>query len=756
MTDDALRAELEETRARLAAAEDAVARAEEAKSAFLANISHEIRTPMNAILGMARLALKTDLDDRQRDYVSKIDRAAGNLLDILNDILDFSRLEAGELAVERTDFDLSDVLDHVVQLTAVKAEAKGLQLVVDVEEGLPLALVGDPTRTGQILVNLVGNAVKFTERGQIEIAAGLRKDDGDDLLVRFEVTDTGIGMTDEQLAGLFTGFSQADGSHARRFGGTGLGLAISHRLASLLGGRVGAQSTPGAGSTFWVDLPFTRAARPVPKGAGEQLLRGMRVLVVDDSHVPREIHSRYLRSFGCEVVAAAGGAEAIALVRGGASFRLVVVDLLMDGMDGLETYRQLTQLAPGLLAIMLTGMGDSRTEQRARAAGIDAFMTKPVRAGELLNTIVDLVRPSAPRGLDARARAALAGARVLLVEDNEINQQVAQGLLEDVGIALAVAGDGAVAVRMVAEAHEDGTPFAAVLMDLQMPEMDGLEATRRIRADARNADLPILAMTANTMAADREACLAAGMNDHLAKPLDVERVYTALLGWIAPKQRPAAPPAAAARPAPPPAQDTALPQISGLDTAAGLRQVGGRPDRYAALLRAFASGHRGAVGAISDAVTGGEPMHAARIAHTLRGTSATIGAKELAGLAVPLEQALKDGAPGWEMHLAAVAGALRELVRGLDAWSGTPAPVSPAPAQPPPGGSVDPAVLDELDALVDSYDSRALEVVADLLRELGPGAPEPARALEHALLAFDFAEAAVILPRLRGALTRAA
>ena len=521
------------------AAQAELEKANEAKSAFLANMSHEIRTPMNAVLGLSHLALKTDPSPRLRDYLVKIRSSGQHLLGIINEILDFSKIEAGKLAVESIDFDLDKVLENVSNLIGEKASDKGLELIFDIEPSVvSTRLKGDPLRLGQILINFCNNAVKFTDKGEVIISAHVLDAIEDGLVIKFSVSDTGIGMTPEQIERLFQAFEQADTSTTRKYGGTGLGLAISKRLAELMGGDVGVTSDLGKGSTFWFTARLGKGVVAPRPNLLRSDLRGRRVLIIDDNSSARAVLSNMLRNMTFVADEAAAGEEGTEMVRQSAErgepYEIIFVDWQMPVLDGIETSKRILSL-PGLAVpphvVMVTAYGREDVLKQAEANGLENVLVKPVTSSTLFDTIVAILHAhqegpghnqSTPSFEISRTR----GTRVLLVEDNEINQEVAIGLLEDAAIQVDLAENGEIAVRMAQENNYD-----AVLMDMQMPVMDGIEATRAIRSHPHLQDLPIIAMTANAMAVDRDKCLNAGMNDHIGKPIDPDELFSVLLRW---------------------------------------------------------------------------------------------------------------------------------------------------------------------------------------------------------------------------------
>jgi CheY-like chemotaxis protein len=646
---------------------------------------------------MAHLALKTDLTPKQADYLKKVDISAKSLLGIINDILDFSKIEAGKLDMESVDFQLEDTLDNISTLVGIKTQEKGLELLFKTDRSVPTALVGDPLRLGQILINLSNNAVKFTDTGEIVVSSELVKKDGAQVTLKFSVRDTGIGMTDKQAAKLFQPFAQADSSTTRKYGGTGLGLTISKRLAEMMGGEIWVESNPGQGSTFSFTANFglgKEKAKKRFKPASE--LKGMKVLVVDDNATSRSILQEMLESFSFEVSLAASGEEGITELEADDKdkpFELVIMDWQMPGMDGIEASRRIknhTGLSKIPAIVLVTAYGREEVMQQAEGVGLEGFLLKPVNASMLFDAIMqafgdevpEISRVAQRQEQEAEALKHIRGAQLLLVEDNEINQQVAKEILEGAGLKVTLANNGQEAVNAVKENKYD-----AVLMDIQMPVMDGYEATRRIRKweggieksevgmrklenggqrtedrsqkkkgqqpavhrEPNTVSLPIIAMTAHAMAGDEDKSLEAGMNGHVTKPIDPDQLFSTLQKWIKPSekrvqvQQPEVPVER-------PESDKAVPEeeelpvyLPGFDLSDGLKRLQGNKRLYRKLLLSFSTDYCGAADDIRIALDAKDFERSHSLVHNIKGLAGNLAATDLQAAAVNLEKLVKGG-----------------------------------------------------------------------------------------------------------------
>ena len=731
----------------LVRATEAAEKASQAKGQFLANMSHEIRTPMNAVLGMLKLLHNTSLSARQQDYVGKAEGAARSLLGLLNDILDFSKVEAGKMALDPHPMRIDELLRELSVILAASVGRKNVEVLFDIDPAMPRCVIGDAMRLQQVLINLAGNAIKFTEAGEVVLSLKVLHRDEHSVGLSFSVRDTGIGIAPEHQQRIFDGFTQAEASTTRRFGGTGLGLAISQRLVELMGGELALQSAVGRGScfSFTLNLALHAVAAEPRTGAPTQ---GLRALLVDDNAAAREMLGAMARSLGWQVQTADSGVTALQQVRdaaqAGRPFDVVLVDWVMPGMDGWQTSRELRALtqSAGLglpLVVMVTAHGREMLAQRSESEQgmLDGFLVKPVTASMLHDAVADaragMREIMAPPQAVARAPATqrLAGLRLLVVEDNPNNQQVARELLEAEGAAVLLAGDGQQGLTLLAQAKRGPPHIDAVLMDVQMPVMDGYTATRLIRRQLAMT-LPIIAMTANAMPSDRQACLDVGMSEHVGKPFDIDHVVAVLLrhcGVSAPQAQAVAPRPMQALPA----NLLARARDSGIELGEALGRLSGNVDLF---LRT-ASALREATQALSD------PPDRNGL-HGLRGVAAQLGARRLAALAQEGEHALLGGLElgddwmrRWAALLVSQQAALDAVVAELHSLVAEP------PADPLGNADVELAPhLGELIELLEGSDMAALDLHARLRPNLRMQWPSAAEALEAALAGLDFGGAA--------------
>ena len=735
--------------------------ASKAKSRFVATMSHEIRTPLSAVLGLSYLALRTELSARQRDYLEKIQSSSNHLLGIINDILDISKLESKKVALEKTAFDLESVLSAAMTMTSERAREKGLELILDIAPDIRTELVGDPLRLRQILMNLLSNAVKFTPQGQIAVRI-TREEPAPTghLKLRFAVTDTGVGLSPEQQGRVFEEFEQADNTTTRQYGGTGLGLAIVLSLAKLMGGTAGVESKIGVGSTFWFTAVLgLGTAKPKPLTLTRELM-GTRVLVADDNDSALKLLMLRLKSMHFEVDAITNGVDAVEAVRHMASlgmpYQIVIMDWRMPGMDGAETALAIRDLKIDKvpLLICLTGADPQELEQKIDTSLFEAILTKPVTTEHLFNTVVSLL--SQPNTGEEHAekssdrldelKAKFAGAQVLLVEDNEFNQLVATELLKLGGVIVQVADNGVLALELLKR-----NTYDLVLMDINMPVMDGLTATREIRKNAEWRELPILAMSAAVDEKDRKLCLEAGMNDFVLKPVDPNLLALALLRWLPASSSGRAFNPYAAKGNVSPEFDIVKIQIDGLDTQKGLHQCGGKPDFYLSMLRQFVARWENCELQLSELIANNRWDGAHLLVHTLKGVAGSVGAQRLSLTAQAVENELRvradeQGAAPVDKIQKGSTQLIAELSRVIAALKhALPDTVQ---QNKPTHSTVTPLntdLLRKLSVMLGNSELDVLDVVARNQDQLRQMFADQYEAFEKAVMDFDLYEAKLML-----------
>jgi len=738
--------------AALRAAQQAAEAATLAKTHFLANMSHEIRTPMNAIMGMSHLALLDELPPRARNYIQKVHGSAANLLQILNDVLDISKIESGKLELEEADFQLENVVSHMADVLGVRAEEKGMELLFTAPPDIPTALIGDPIRLGQVLINLGTNAIKFTDHGEILIGCEVQSRENSHVILHFWVQDKGIGMNEEQMQRLFTPFAQGDSSTTRQYGGTGLGLAISRQLVEMMGGRIWAESKPGQGSTFHFTTRLGVQAQPSGRRALlASEMAGKRVLLVDDNPAAREVLGDMTRRMGLDVEVSDSGEHALQCMRSalaeGRPHQILLADWKMPGMDGIAFARHALSVPPEHrpFVLLVTAFAREEALKAAEGIGLAGVINKPVTPSTLLDTLGKVLSETEPAAHDEpkgqallkQAQRRLAGARVLLVEDQPLNQELACDLLERAGLHVVTAANG----QECLDKLEREGPFDGVLMDCQMPVMDGYTATERIRSTDRWKELPVIAMTASAMAADRERVLRCGMNDHITKPLDLARMFTIMARWIIP----AKPALAEGHSLQPPVQGLAL---STLDTADGLARCMGNLDLYRRLLKGFARTQRDFGEQFEALRNQTHELHT--LVHTFKGLAGNIGARGLLSRSAALEAAmLSDGvdAPSVRTTLDETLESLNAVVAEIDRLGRQQANGSePGTFQDVPR-DVDWA---ELTRLVSDQDAHARDSLDEIIERWPTLRQHPRTAeLRRALERYDFDQAATVLAELQ-------
>lgn len=634
-------------------AKETAVEATKAKSDFLANMSHEIRTPMNAIIGFSQLVMKTEMTPKQADYISKIDSSANSLLSIINDILDFSKIEAGKLEMESVDFKLDEVMNNIVGMLSVKAADKDIELLSTISKNVPYNLVGDPMRLGQILINLANNAVKFTDKGHILVRAELIERINGHCRLKFTVSDTGIGMTQEQMGKLFAAFSQADASVTRKYGGTGLGLTICQRLVGMMKGEISVESEFGVGSKFIFTAEFNISNEHKEDRIFDiEKFKNLKVLIVDDNEMAREILKEQISDFGMNAATVESGEKAIEELENESDnkpYDLVLMDWRMPGMDGLETARKIIKdkkIKQTPMTIMVSAFGREEIFQKAEKVGVDAFLIKPINQSLLLDTIMQTFGMNKKESItrinnqndQVDPHNEINGVRALLVEDNALNQEVATEILKSLGVIVDIANNGQEAVNTLESATD--SYYDVVLMDIQMPIMDGYKATGLLRSQERFKDLPIIAMTAHALQGVMAECLSAGMSDYVSKPIDVDYLFAAIKKWAKPNKDSNANSAKVEM-----EKETKinLPEsIEGIDIDSGLKRIGGNRKLYNKLLSDFLRDYSNSSNEIKEKLDQNDTETALRLAHTIKGIAGNLSLTDIQSVAADLETAISQ------------------------------------------------------------------------------------------------------------------